>query len=698
MGFWEKFSKRERKEKTKTQLENCDKENLLEPKVRYEDIPGTLDLGWYFPEGKEEFQMSKVSEKDRATHLYVVGATGTGKTKFLEFLIWQDIEQGKGFGVIDPHGDLIEDIKGFLVSRYDKDQDKKELSERVVLVDPTDPDFTVTFNPLDKLPNVSVAEEANELIGSFKKIWSNSWGVRMEDLMRNSLIALGQASLTLAELPQFLTRKAFRKAVLEKNNHPVVQDYFKRFNTLTNRAQISWTEPVMNKINAFFSDERIRQMFSYPKSSFNLREIMDQGKILLIKLDKGKLKDSADLLSSLLMAKIQMAAFSRSDISQSKRVPFYLYIDEFQNFASESFSTVLSEARKYGLSLIMAHQTLSQVSTQLRSLILGNTGIQIYFRLNRQDASLLAKEGFEYSGYEVKRMRDVHPSYWSLGEEWEHKIEELQNLPLRYCYIKHNIQGGMIPIRTVEIEPIWEVLEMDEAKYERYVKSLPFGREYSFERKEIEKELREREKNLFEERSIKEEDKAFLELIIKEPEKTVSEVYKSLNVSIWKGTKIRDSLKEKGLIEEIETRLGKRGRLAKFFIPSMKAFDLLGERAPKGRGGSIHRHIQKLIKEEAISKGYKAKCEKELSNEGIVDVHIEKGKERIAIEVSITSTSDREIANISKCLDGGYDRIFCLFLDEKTMERTKGKIGEFFSGDGLSKVSLLPLKKLGSFL
>jgi hypothetical protein len=284
----------------------------------------------------------------------------------------------------------------------------------------------------------------------------------MEDLMRNSLLLLGEAGLTLTELPYLLTRRAFREKVLNKVTHPVAQEYFKRFDTLTNKEQISWVEPVMNKIDAFFFDDKIRQMFSSPKNSFDLRKIMDEKKILLIKLDKGKLKDSADLLGSLFMAKIQMAAFSRTDLPQSKRIPFYLYIDEFQNFASESFSVVLSEARKYGLSLIMAHQTLSQLPTELRSLILGNTGIQVYFRINRKDAELLAKEGFEYSGYEVKTVSDFRPIFWSLAEEWEHHIQELQSLPPRVCYAKHKIEGGIIPLQTVEIEPAWEILGMRE--------------------------------------------------------------------------------------------------------------------------------------------------------------------------------------------------------------------------------------------
>jgi DNA helicase HerA-like ATPase len=217
--------KREKEEKTETRLENFVEEDLG-PELHYEDIAGTLELGWYWSENKEEYQMAKIAEKDRASHLYVIGATGTGKTKFLEFLIQQDIEKGNGFGVIDPHRDLVEDIKGFLACRYHEYGDKAEVSERVVLIDPTFPDFTVTFNPLGKLPGVSVAEQASELVSAFKKIWSEAWGVRMEDLLRNSLIALGEAELTLAELPHFLTRRAFRQDVLGKVSHPIAQEYF----------------------------------------------------------------------------------------------------------------------------------------------------------------------------------------------------------------------------------------------------------------------------------------------------------------------------------------------------------------------------------------------------------------------------------------------------------------------------------------
>ena len=661
MNLWARLFKRKSKEKAGAQLENSAEEDALEPEVRYEETPGTLDLGWYWSENKDEFQMAKIAQKDRATHFYVIGATGTGKTKFLEFLIQQDIEKGNGFGVIDPHGDLIEDVKGFLACRYDERRDEKEISERVVLIDPTDPHFTVTFNPLEKLPNVSVAEQASELVSSFRKIWSDSWGVRMEDLMRNSLIALGEAGLTLAELPYFLTERGFRESVVQGVEHPIARQYFQRFDALTDRGQITWIEPVMNKINAFLSDQRIRQMFSFPKSSFNLREIMDHRKMLLIKLDKGKLKGSSDLLGSLLMAKIQMAAFSRSDIPQSRRTPFYLYIDEFQNFASESFLAVLSEARKYGLSLIMAHQTLAQISDELKSLVLGNAGIQVYFRVNRQDASLLAKEAFEYSGYEVKTVRGLHPVFWTLGEEWEHKYEELQSLPLRCCYAKHKIEGGLIPLFTAEIEPASEILGMEEDEYQEYLKGLPLGKRYLVPREG---------------------------LTIAIP-RFVPPAREKIEVKKEKPAEVPSARP----LEEVEEQI--RAEPAWPFREVKERAEAVPSEA---KGERQHRYLQSLIKRMAEEKGYRAVIEEPTPDGGRVDVGLEQDGRRIACEVSVTSTEEQELSNIEKCLRAGYDRVILCSPERRALEKIRALVFERIDESNQEKLLFFLPEELFSYL
>jgi hypothetical protein len=631
-----------------------------------EPIPDTLSVGWYYSPERQQLQMVKTPNKDRSTHFYVAGASGMGKTKFLQFQIKQDIKLGNGFCIIDPHGDLIDETRGFLACQYQETQDES-LFNRVIIVDPTDPVYTVGFNVLEIPLGVSPIEQAQELIMVFKRIWASSWGARMEELMRNSLISLSLAGLTLGHLSEFLTSQPFRTQVMEKVSHPIAKPYFERFDSMSRAAQLQWSEPVTNKVNAFLSDERISQMLSVPKSTINLREIMDQKKILLIKLNKGKLKESADLIGSLYMAKIQLAAFSRTDIPEVARVPFYLYIDEFQNFASESFTVVLSEARKYGLSLILAHQTLDQIPTDLRSIILGNAGIQVYFRMNRKDAELLAKEAFISDGYNVKtvQMRSdrIDTRYWSLGEEWERNFAKLQGLPPRHCIIKHKIAGGMLPLETVSIDPAHHVVGLSPTAYAAYLEGLPFGKKYLVSRDSVTMPPAQTQPVQPSEApapeatgQLDEHQQAFLEFIIANPDTAQTAVYKGIKVGVLRGNEVRDSLLEQGLIEQVETRLGKMARRTVFFVPTFTALERLGIEPPPGRGGAVHRYIQQLIAARAISQGYTAKVEYDLGNGGSVDVHLEKDGVRIAVEIAAVSKTQREIAHIKHCLAVGYDK------------------------------------------
>lgn len=621
------------------------------PEIHNELIPNALDLGFYYSDETDEVQVAKISQKDRTTHFYVVGATGSGKTKFLEFLIRQDIMQGNGFGVIDPHGDLIEDIKGFLAYYYAETGNDAFLAERIVLIDPTDPNYTVTFNPIERIDGVSVAEQASELISSFRKIWADSWGIRMEDLLRNTLIALGETELTLCELPTFLTSRPFRSYVLEHVTNPTTLDYFQRFNMMTDRSQITWIEPVMNKINAFLADERMRQMFSAPKSSFQMREIMDTRKHLLIKLDKGKLKGASDLLGSLFMAKIQMTAFSRSGIPAHKRTPFYLYIDEFQNFATESFEVILSEARKYGLSLVMAHQSLSQIPESLRSLILASAGIQVYFRVNRHDAQILAKEAFRYSGFEVKREGVNQPIYWSHSEEWENKIGELQHLQPRTCFAKHKIQGGIIELYTVGVEPAAELFGISDESFQDIFTYITFGEKYLRLRSELLVESIAR-KNQFEQvicgRSIEQQIST----------ESVQEQTIECKPSASSSKPLTHTQKETAPKEKTT-----KSRARSKTLSPANITDPTVERE--------HRRLQHLIKRLAEQHGYKAIIEEPTSDgQGRVDVGLEREGQRIACEISVTTTPEHELGNIRKCLLSGYDFVI-VCSEQKTLKKIR---------------------------
>ena len=376
--------------------------------------------------GRMALELKIINDPAGDRHIYVIGGSGSGKTKFLESLIIQDIRDGAGFGVIDPHGDMIEEIKGYLMfwarrakapelnyglastaselTKNDIEEHIQRLMHNIVLIDPADEKAAVRFNPLEPVHGVPSAAIANEMVASFKKIWEDSWGPRMEDVLRNTFIALSESGGSLADMPEFFADPEFRRSRLAKVKNANCLTRFRQFEQESERMWLTRVEPVVNKINAILADPRIASVFASSKSTFNLRGIMDEGKILLVKLDKGQLKSASDLFGSLLLSKIQMAALSRSNQAAGLRRPFTLYMDEFQNFATENFVQTLSEARKYKLSLVLAHQNLSQLPEQLQASVFSNCGIHVYFKMSYKDAQILSKEGLNFPYWEPSGM------------------------------------------------------------------------------------------------------------------------------------------------------------------------------------------------------------------------------------------------------------------------------------------------------
>ena len=691
MGFLDLFSKK--KEDSK------EKETVEENEETFED---TIDLGWFWSEREKGFQMAKIRNEDRSTHLYIIGASGTGKSKFLEFLIRQDIKEGSGFGVIDPHGDLVEDLKGYLTLVLSKE----ELEEKVLLIDLGDEKYTIFFNPLEKIKDVSSAEISSELLEVFKKIWHDSWGARMEDLLRNTFIALIESGLTLVDLPRFLVDEDFRLNVLDKVEHPITLQYFQRFNNLSPKTRDEWMESTLNKVNAFLSNDRIREMLSSKNSSFSLREIMDSKKIMLLNLDKGKLKDSADLLGSLFLIKLKIAAFSRSDTPKDKRIPFYLYLDEFQNFATQAFCETLSEARKYRFSLIMAHQNLSQLPKDLKDSVLANSGIQICFRVSRADAERLAKEFFETTGTEVKSYL-LSPSlidydYYSYPEEWERYIQELQTLPNRFFYAKHKIEGGILLLQTPEVLPPWEEFDIPKERYQDIVEKTLFSERYLRKKEVLEKpELKEEALQEIVESKDKNQVRTLEEIIASMTalEKAMlyaigtgnflaSDIFeegnkylKKMGASTRKYAEFKKKFYElsklppegKGLIEFVKRGrsfcywLSEWGEIAfaeKFGMPSDRAINELGG------GGKLSRAVAlEVIKEWLEPEGYKVRKEDlvdtnlNLSRRGYTDLVAEKDGEELRIEIEHRSPKEQIEKNIKKNLDVS-DTLYIITSDE----------------------------------
>ncbi len=323
---------------------------------------------------------------DRRRHMYLIGKTGMGKSTILENMIIEDIQNGHGVGVVDPHGDLAEKILEYIPPHRIND---------VIYFNPSDMEYPVAFNILETMDERHKHLIASGLMGVFKKIWPDVWSARMEYILNNTLLALlDYPGSTMLGINRMLADKAYRAKVIEHIKDPVVRAFWvDEFARYQDKFATEAVAPIQNKVGQFLSAAIIRNIVGQVKSTINIREIMDSQKILIMNLAKGRIgEDNSRLLGGMLITKIQLAAMERVDIAESERKDFYLYVDEFQNFATESFANILSEARKYRLDLIMAHQYIEQLDEKVRAAVFGNVGTMIVFRVGAADAEFLAKE------------------------------------------------------------------------------------------------------------------------------------------------------------------------------------------------------------------------------------------------------------------------------------------------------------------
>src|SRR5881396_2350435 len=338
-----------------------------------------------------------IRQADRQAHMYLIGKTGTGKSTLLETMISQDVRGGQGLALLDPHGDLAERV----LARV-PEQRKDDL---------------IYFN----VPDVSRPLAASGVFEVFKKIWADTWGPRMEHLLRNALLALlDQPEATLADVLWLLSDKAYRRTAMAHVASARVRDFWLReYESYPLRFRIEAVAPIQNKVGAFLVDPVLNGILAQPKSAFDLRRVMDDGKIMLVNLAKGKIgENAAALLGALLVSKMGLAALSRADVPEERRRDFFVYLDEFQNFTTLSLAGMLPELRKYRAGLVLAHQYLTQLDPQIRDAILGNVGTIIAFRLGLPDAEILGKEFYP-----------------------EISVEDLISLPNYHIYLKMMIDG-----------------------------------------------------------------------------------------------------------------------------------------------------------------------------------------------------------------------------------------------------------------
>jgi len=336
----------------------------------------------------------KISDEDRRRHIYIVGQTGTGKTTFMTNMIIDDIRHGKGVALIDPHGEFVSNILGLI---------PKSRCEDVAVIDPSDLARPIGLNMLEYDFNKPEQKTfiVNEMIGIFDKLYDlkTTGGPMFEQYMRNALQLLMEdmpnEPATLTEVPRVFTDAAFRERKLARIQNPIVIDFWQKeaIKVGGEAALQNITPYITSKFNVFLTNDYVRPMIGQAKSSINFRQIMDEGKILLVNLTKGRIGDiNAGLLGMVIIGKILMAALSRVDMPQNERRNFYLYIDEFQNFATDAIATILSEARKYALNLTVAHQFIAQLTEKIRDAVFGNVGSIIAFRVGAQDAEFLKKQ------------------------------------------------------------------------------------------------------------------------------------------------------------------------------------------------------------------------------------------------------------------------------------------------------------------
>lgn len=344
----------------------------------------------YFGETNFRNQQTRfgIKNRDRTRHMYIVGKSGVGKSTLLENMAIQDIQNGEGVAVLDPHGSFAEKMLDYIPEHRIKD---------VIYFAPFDTENPVSFNVLEDVGPEKRHLVVSGLMSTFKKIWVDAWSARMEYILSNTLLALLEyPGSTLLGVNRMLSDKDFRKKVVDNISDSAVKAFWtEEFAKYTERMAAEAVPAIQNKIGQLTANPLIRNVIGQPKSSFDVRQVMDEKKILIVNLSKGRIgEQNTSLLGSMIITKLYLGAMSRADVSSSRMgdlPPFYFYVDEFQSFANETFADILSEARKYKLALIIAHQYIAQMEEPVRDAVFGNVGTSISFRVGPLDAEILEK-------------------------------------------------------------------------------------------------------------------------------------------------------------------------------------------------------------------------------------------------------------------------------------------------------------------
>lgn len=570
-----------------------------------------------------------LSPEQRTRHMYLVGASGTGKSTLLLNLICQDIEQGQGLAVLDPHGDLIDQILGRIPeSRFDD----------VVLFDPSDDQYPIGFNILSAHSELEKTLLESDLVGVFRRL-STSWGDQMNSVLSNAILAFLESERggTLADMRRFLVEPEFRREFLQSvQDREVVYYWLREFPLLTGRPQA----PLLTRLDTFLRPKPIRYMVTQKENKIDFAEVMNKSKIFLAKLSQGAIgEENSYLLGSLLVSKFHQMALSRQEMTQTARKHFWLYIDEFQNFVTPSMASILSGARKYRLGLILAHQELRQLlskDTEVASAVITNPYTRICFRMGDDDAKKLS-EGFAHFD-----------------------ATDLQNLSVGEAICRMERAEYDFNLHTEQLS------EMDEEEADERRAEIQAGsrRKYARRRSEIEADLAKQQLPINILPAKEEKPKP---AVRQHKAQAPVPTHDYAPTPVVEPSPLNEVPPQKEAVEPIpepgQLQDSKRASSSKSKPPAMEAPQL-------GKGGQQHKYLQQLIKRWGEERGYKATIEKQVAG-GSVDVALEKDGQAIACEICVTTTVEHEVGNIKKCLQAGFRRIAVVTSEKKVLGKIK---------------------------
>ena len=570
-----------------------------------------------------------LSSDQRSRHMYVLGASGTGKSTLLQSLILQDIEAGEGVAVLDPHGDLIDEILGRI---------PEERLLDVVVFDPSDEDFPVPFNVLGAASEAEKNLLSSDLGAVFRRL-ATSWGDQMTAVLGNAILAFLESPEggTLLELRRFLTEEGFRRSYLKNVSDPEVVYFWEHhFPTLSGRPQSS----ILTRLDAFLRPKVIRRMVAQKDRNLDFAGIMDSGKIFLGKLSAGLIgEENSHLLGSLLVSKFYQVAIGRQDKAPESRRDFWLYVDEFHHFVTPSMASILAGTRKYRLGMILAHQDLGQLAGagSVGSSALANAYTRICFRLGDSDARKLAN-GF---------------SYFDTGD--------LQSLPTGEAIARIEQAAYDFNLR---VTPLPDVPPADSAARRAAVVAAS-RKQFATPREEVEEIL------------------ARSQPLPADPGPPRKRRGKSSD---------RSHVSEQPLVGPSSTQTDRAP------VPRRPA-QIEPEPEQAGRGGRTHTYLQSFVTKAAQDRGFRAVIEEEiLGGKGRVDVSLTRENERIACEISVTSTVDQELAHVRNALAAGYGQVVVVVADERQSDRTRPKFAAQLREDERDRVHVLSPAELVAHL